>query len=69
MEQRSILPLYLSSTVGDHTAIGPFAHIRPQSDVGNDVKIGNFVEVKKSTVGNGSKVSHLSYMGDAVDWN
>ncbi|SES43525.1 bifunctional UDP-N-acetylglucosamine diphosphorylase/glucosamine-1-phosphate N-acetyltransferase GlmU [Psychrobacillus sp. OK032] len=55
----------LSSEVGDHTAIGPFAHIRPQSDVGNDVKIGNFVEVKKSTVGNGSKISHLSYMGDA----
>lgn len=55
----------LSSEVGNHTAIGPFAHIRPQSDVGNDVKIGNFVEVKKSTVGNGSKVSHLSYMGDA----
>lgn len=55
----------LSSEVGDHTSIGPFAHIRPQSDVGNDVKIGNFVEVKKSTVGDGSKISHLSYMGDA----
>lgn len=56
----------LSSTVGDHTAVGPFAHIRPQSDIGNEVKVGNFVEVKKSTVGNGSKISHLSYMGDAV---
>lgn len=56
----------LTSDVGDHTAIGPFAHIRPQSDVGNEVKIGNFVEVKKSTVGNGSKISHLSYMGDAI---
>lgn len=55
----------LDSEVGDHTVIGPFAHIRPQSEVGNDVKIGNFVEVKKSTVGNGSKISHLSYMGDA----
>lgn len=55
----------LSSEVGDHTAIGPFAHIRPQTEVGNDVKIGNFVEVKKSSVGNGSKISHLSYMGDA----
>ncbi|WP_391206163.1 bifunctional UDP-N-acetylglucosamine diphosphorylase/glucosamine-1-phosphate N-acetyltransferase GlmU [Psychrobacillus sp. L4] len=55
----------LSSEVGNHTAIGPFAHIRPQTEVGNDVKIGNFVEVKKSTVGNGSKISHLSYMGDA----
>ncbi|MEI4771517.1 bifunctional UDP-N-acetylglucosamine diphosphorylase/glucosamine-1-phosphate N-acetyltransferase GlmU [Psychrobacillus sp. FJAT-51614] len=56
----------LSSEIGDHTSVGPFAHIRPQSDVGNDVKIGNFVEVKKSTVGNGSKISHLSYMGDAA---
>lgn len=55
----------LSSEVGNKTTIGPFAHIRPDSDLGNEVKIGNFVEVKKSTVGNGSKISHLSYMGDA----
>ena len=69
MQQRSILPLFLSSRVGDHTAVGPFAHIRPRSEIGNEVKIGNFVEVKKSTVGNGSKISHLSYIGDAVSWN
>lgn len=55
----------LSSEVGNKTTIGPFAHIRPDSDLGDEVKIGNFVEVKKSSVGNGSKISHLSYMGDA----
>lgn len=45
--------------------IGPYAHIRPASNVGNDTKIGNFVELKKTTLGNNSKVSHLSYVGDA----
>jgi bifunctional UDP-N-acetylglucosamine pyrophosphorylase / glucosamine-1-phosphate N-acetyltransferase len=55
----------LSSKIGSATAIGPFAHIRPDSDLGDNVKIGNFVEVKKSTLGEGSKVSHLSYIGDA----
>ncbi|WP_142830628.1 bifunctional UDP-N-acetylglucosamine diphosphorylase/glucosamine-1-phosphate N-acetyltransferase GlmU [Planococcus soli] len=53
------------SSIGTDTAVGPFAHIRPDTVLGNDVKIGNFVEVKKSTVGNDSKVSHLSYIGDA----
>jgi len=55
----------LSSRIGSATAIGPFAHIRPDSDLGDSVKIGNFVEVKKATLGEGSKVSHLSYIGDA----
>ncbi|KGR76569.1 bifunctional UDP-N-acetylglucosamine diphosphorylase/glucosamine-1-phosphate N-acetyltransferase GlmU [Ureibacillus manganicus] len=55
----------LNSSVGDDTAIGPFAHLRPESTLGNHVKIGNFVEVKKSTLGNDTKVSHLSYIGDA----
>lgn len=54
-----------NSSIGTDTAVGPFAHIRPETVLGNDVKIGNFVEVKKSTVGNDSKVSHLSYIGDA----
>ncbi len=54
-----------TSTVGEDTAIGPFAHLRPESSLGNHVKIGNFVEVKKSTLGNDTKVSHLSYIGDA----
>ncbi|MBT2571562.1 bifunctional UDP-N-acetylglucosamine diphosphorylase/glucosamine-1-phosphate N-acetyltransferase GlmU [Planococcus sp. ISL-110] len=53
------------SSIGTDTAVGPFAHIRPETVLGNDVKIGNFVEVKKSEVGNDSKVSHLSYIGDA----
>ena len=54
-----------NSTVGNETAVGPFAHLRPESSLGSHVKIGNFVEVKKSTLGDGSKVSHLSYIGDA----
>lgn len=55
----------LNSRVGDETSVGPFAHIRPDSSLGNHVKIGNFVEVKKSTLGDDTKVSHLSYIGDA----
>lgn len=53
------------SVIQDDVTIGPFAHIRPESRIGNDVRIGNFVEVKKSTIDNRSKVSHLSYIGDA----
>ncbi|WP_226585925.1 bifunctional UDP-N-acetylglucosamine diphosphorylase/glucosamine-1-phosphate N-acetyltransferase GlmU [Halobacillus litoralis] len=53
------------SQIGERVQVGPFAHIRPQSSLGNDVKIGNFVEVKKAELGNESKVSHLSYIGDA----
>lgn len=53
------------SIVGDNTKIGPFAHLRPNSNVGNDVKIGNFVEIKNSNFGNGSKAGHLAYIGDA----
>ena len=54
------------SIIRDHATIGPFAHIRPGSDVGEDVKIGNFVEVKKTTIGKGSKASHLTYLGDTT---
>ncbi|HLA75629.1 MAG TPA: DapH/DapD/GlmU-related protein, partial [Gammaproteobacteria bacterium] len=46
--------------------IGPFARIRPETKLGPDVHIGNFVEVKKSTVGQGSKINHLSYVGDST---
>ena len=53
------------SAIAEDTAIGPFAHIRPLSDIGSHVKIGNFVEVKKSKLDNETKVSHLSYIGDA----
>lgn len=54
-----------SSEIGQNVKIGPFAHIRPQSVIHDEVKIGNFVEIKKSTFGIGSKASHLSYIGDA----
>ncbi|WP_040206565.1 bifunctional UDP-N-acetylglucosamine diphosphorylase/glucosamine-1-phosphate N-acetyltransferase GlmU [Neobacillus jeddahensis] len=53
------------SLIGSHVNIGPFAHIRPESTVHDDVKIGNFVEIKKAVFGKGSKASHLSYIGDA----
>lgn len=53
------------SDIGKHVTIGPFAHIRPQSAIRDDVRIGNFVEIKKSTLGQGSKAAHLSYIGDA----
>lgn len=55
----------LESKIGAETSVGPFAHIRPETDLGNNVRIGNFVEVKKSTFGDGSKAAHLSYIGDA----
>lgn len=56
----------LSSKVGARTTIGPYAYLRPKSVLGEDVKIGDFVEVKNADIGNGSKASHLSYIGDAV---
>lgn len=55
----------LESEVGNNTAVGPFAYIRPQSIIGKNVRIGDFVEIKKSTIGNNTKVSHLTYVGDA----
>ncbi|WP_102264800.1 bifunctional UDP-N-acetylglucosamine diphosphorylase/glucosamine-1-phosphate N-acetyltransferase GlmU [Mesobacillus jeotgali] len=53
------------SKIGSEVNIGPFAHIRPESDINDEVKIGNFVEIKKAVFGKGSKASHLSYIGDA----
>lgn len=55
----------VDSEVGDNTHVGPFAYLRPNSKVGNEVKIGDFVEIKNSNIGNGTKVSHLTYIGDA----
>ena len=49
-----------------NSGIGPFARIRPQSEIGQDVHIGNFVEVKKSTLGKGTKAGHLAYIGDTI---
>jgi len=54
-----------NSSIGAHVNIGPFAHIRPESTIQDEVKIGNFVEIKKAVFGKGSKASHLSYIGDA----
>ncbi|TCD57047.1 bifunctional UDP-N-acetylglucosamine diphosphorylase/glucosamine-1-phosphate N-acetyltransferase GlmU [Synechococcus sp. BS55D] len=51
--------------VGNGVAIGPFAHLRPSAVIGDQCRIGNFVEVKKSELGYGTKVNHLSYIGDA----
>lgn len=53
------------SRIGSGAAVGPFAHLRPKSIVGRDAKIGNFVEIKKSRIGKGTKASHLTYLGDA----
>ena len=53
------------SSAGSRTAIGPFAHIRNGSQLGEDVRIGNFVEVKNSRLARGAKASHLTYLGDA----
>lgn len=55
----------LESKVGDKTSVGPFAYIRPNSNVGKECKIGDFVEVKNSNFGDGSKASHLAYIGDS----
>jgi bifunctional UDP-N-acetylglucosamine pyrophosphorylase/glucosamine-1-phosphate N-acetyltransferase len=53
------------SIVGNNTSLGPMAHLRPGTVLGSDVKIGNFVETKKIVIGDGSKASHLTYLGDA----
>ena len=55
-----------NSTIGSSTSIGPFARIRPDTTIGNHSKVGNFVEIKKSSVSNNSKISHLSYVGDSI---
>ena len=53
------------STVGDNTTVGPFAYIRPGCVIGEKARIGDFVELKNSTIGDGTKVSHLTYIGDS----
>ena len=55
----------LQSRVGKDTTVGPFAYLRPNSNVGENCKIGDFVEVKNSSFGDGSKASHLTYIGDS----
>ncbi|MBC7701803.1 bifunctional UDP-N-acetylglucosamine diphosphorylase/glucosamine-1-phosphate N-acetyltransferase GlmU [Aquabacterium sp.] len=56
----------LGVSVGEGSVIGPFARLRPGAQLGPEVHIGNFVEVKNSTLGRGSKANHLAYLGDAT---
>ncbi len=53
-----------NAQIGKNCIIGPFARIRPQSKIADDCKIGNFVEIKKANIGIGTKINHLSYVGD-----
>lgn len=53
------------ASVGENASLGPFARLRPGAKLGEKAKVGNFVEVKKARIGTGSKISHLSYVGDA----
>jgi bifunctional UDP-N-acetylglucosamine pyrophosphorylase/glucosamine-1-phosphate N-acetyltransferase len=54
------------ATVAAGAAIGPFAHLRPGATIGEDAHVGNYVELKKTTLGKGSKANHLAYLGDAT---
>jgi bifunctional UDP-N-acetylglucosamine pyrophosphorylase/glucosamine-1-phosphate N-acetyltransferase len=56
----------VSSKISDGASVGPFAHLRPETVVEEGAKIGNFVELKRTTLGKGSKANHLSYLGDAT---
>ncbi|UCF31182.1 MAG: bifunctional UDP-N-acetylglucosamine diphosphorylase/glucosamine-1-phosphate N-acetyltransferase GlmU [bacterium] len=56
----------IEAEIADGAAIGPFAHLRAGSVIGQKARVGNFVEVKKSVLGEGTKVSHLTYVGDAT---
>lgn len=55
----------LESEVAEGTNVGPFAYIRPGSSIGKNCKIGDFVEIKNSNIGEGTKTSHLAYIGDS----
>ncbi len=55
----------IQSSVGEGTHVGPYAYIRPDSSVGKNCKVGDFVELKKAVIGDGTKLSHLTYVGDA----
>jgi bifunctional UDP-N-acetylglucosamine pyrophosphorylase / glucosamine-1-phosphate N-acetyltransferase len=58
--------IFDDSEVADNAILGPYARLRPESHIGEGAHIGNFVETKKTTVGKGSKASHLSYLGNAI---
>lgn len=54
------------AVIGNGASVGPFARLRPGTTLGDEVKVGNFVEIKKSDIADGAKISHLSYIGDAT---
>ena len=60
--QQSVI---MNSTVGAGTTVGPFAYLREDAQIGEACRIGNFVEIKKSNIGDGTKAAHLAYIGDA----
>ena len=53
------------SKIGNNTSIGPFAYIRPNCEIGDKIKVGDFVELKNSKISDGTKISHLTYVGDS----
>ena len=53
------------STIGSHTTVGPFTYVRPGCRIGDHCRVGDFVEVKNSVIGDGTKISHLTYVGDS----
>ncbi len=63
---KAIYSVIRKATIANDVSIGPFAHLRPGSNVDNKSRIGNFVEIKNSQIGMSSKVSHLSYIGDTT---
>jgi bifunctional UDP-N-acetylglucosamine pyrophosphorylase/glucosamine-1-phosphate N-acetyltransferase len=58
--------LSTDAVIGANAIVGPFARLRPGTKVGPEAHVGNFVELKKTTLGRGSKANHLSYLGDAT---
>ena len=55
-----------TAEVADNATLGPYAHLRPESKIGDGAHVGNFVETKKATLGKGSKANHLNYLGDTI---
>ncbi len=58
--------IIVDSSVGEQVSVGPYSHLRMNASLGDTVKVGNFVEIKKSSLGTGTKAQHLAYLGDAT---
>jgi bifunctional UDP-N-acetylglucosamine pyrophosphorylase / glucosamine-1-phosphate N-acetyltransferase len=66
-DQSTVLySVVIHSQVGNDVKVGPYAHLRQEATVGDACRVGNFVELKKTTLGNGTNVAHLSYLGDTI---